>query len=172
MCETNRQIQTYAVLKNNSGKKEFVKRDIPKRWIAISIILIAIATTYYFIKNDFFPDHLENGLVDDYIIIFIAAFFVFKIPTLIKKAILFTLQYIGRILLSAAISLVCIIYGISPVDIIPDVVPIFGLGDDVAVFLVGLYKIFRILKIINIAKKILIAGAILLVALGVYAIVT
>ena len=154
------------------GEKEPPKRNFPKRWIISSIILIAIATAYYFIQNDFTPDYLEDGYADDYAVIFIAAFFVLKIPTLIKKVILFALEYLGRILFSFIISAVCFIYGISPVDIIPDVVPIFGLGDDAAVFLIGLYKIFKILKIINLAKKILIVGSILLVAYGIYAIVT
>lgn len=174
MHELNRlkNTQIFKDLGIDLDKNEVPKREFPKRWLITSIILIVFAIAYYFIQNDFTPDYLEEGHADDHVVMFIAAFFVLKIPTLIKKAILFALEYLGRILFSAIISIVCFIYGISPVDIIPDVVPIFGLGDDAAVFLIGLYKIFRILKIINLAKKLLIVGAILLVLLGVYAIVT
>jgi len=144
----------------------------PKRWIISSIILIAIATIYYFIRNDFIPDNIEDGYVDDFVIIVISAFFALKIPTLIKKLILFILEYSVRILFSSIVSLVCFIYGISPIDIIPDVVPILGLGDDAAVLLTGLYINFKILKIMNLTKKILIIGATILIAYGIHAIVT
>lgn len=140
------------------------KKPFPFKRIAISIVLWGIAAAYFFWKEDLFNDAGPYAYVDDGLLIFIAANYSFRILHWIKEGFFWALSYIGRILFSIGTSIFCTIYGISPVDIIPDVVPVLGLGDDAVVILTGIYMIFRALKIIRIAK---IIGIIVLIGIGI-----
>ncbi len=45
--------------------------------------------------------------------------------------------------------LVALFYGASPLDLIPDFIPILGLSDDVAVLVIGGVMVYRALRALN-----------------------